>query len=88
MQYSFGQPLSGPDKPANQSVYDGDCQEYAEDISCYPPLPSGWVEEVVRVKSLGSLGYIRKSEVESEDKEKDSYMQRWWNIGTRKEDFE
>lgn len=88
MQYSFGQPLSGPDKPTNQSVYDGDCQEYAEDISCHPPLPSGWVEEVVRVESLGSLGYVRKSEVESEDKDKDSYMQRWRNIGTRKEDFE
>lgn len=88
MQYSFGQPLSSPDKSANQSVYDGDCQEYAEDVSCHLPFPSGWVEEVVRVESLGSLGYVRKSEVESEDKDKDSYMQRWWNIGARKEDFE
>lgn len=72
MQYSFCQPLSGPDKAANQSVYDGDCQKYAEDVCCHLPFPSGWVEEVIGVEALGSLGYVRKGEVESEDEDKES----------------
>ena len=79
-----------PDQAPHNDIDDNTGEKYSNNI----PGHSDWalfirlgIEEAVSVKTLGSLGYVCKSEVERKDDDKEGKVRPWRKVSSGNQDF-